>query len=84
MFPSPWMRVAALHLLKLAVLVLDFFSDLLWGWSFSKGTRRERELARSHYERSAQVVVPFATATFVPAWPIHTGGWVLAIPSVFT
>ena len=43
-----------LCLLKMMVGVCDFFLDLLFGYTITKGTREEREMARE-YENSAQI-----------------------------
>ena len=43
-----------LCLLKMIIGVCDFFLDLFFGYTITKGTREERELARD-YENSAQI-----------------------------
>ncbi len=46
MMLPPAVQVALLGLLQVAIWAGEAITDLLCGWTFTRGTRRERQLAR--------------------------------------
>ncbi len=71
---DPAFKLFFLRGLNLIISLVDIVTDLLFGWSFTKGTREERELARSYYNYSAQLVTVVAKASFVPGFPLPRNG----------
>ncbi len=71
---DPAFKVLFLRALNLVISLIDTLSDLIFGWSFSRGTREERELARSYYDSSAQLATVVAKANFVVGFPLPLNG----------
>ncbi len=67
---DPAFKVWAIQLANVLIRLVDFALDLLLSWTFSRGTRKERYLARISYEHSAQLVSVVARADFVPTFPM--------------
>ncbi len=63
---DPALHVWFLHLANLVIWLAELVTTPLFGWSFTRGTRREREHARAQYARSAQLVSVVAKASYVP------------------
>ncbi len=71
---DPFFKVLFLRAVNSLILFIEVFTDVLLGWTFTRGTREERELARSYYECSAQLVNVLAKANFVPGCPLPRNG----------
>ncbi len=71
---DPVFKVLFLKGLNLIISLVDIATDLIFGWSFSGGTREEQELARSYYEHSAQLVTVVEKANLVPGYPLPLNG----------
>ena len=54
----------ALCIVNFVIGILEFFSGLLFGWTYTKGTWEERLLASKSYEHSAQLVTIKARAKY--------------------
>ncbi len=66
---NPLLHVWLVYCLKFAFWLSDQVTDLLFGWTFTYGTRQERELARNSFEHSAHVVSVSQIATYHPEFP---------------
>ena len=53
--PKPLFLYSILQLLKFGLLIIDFIADKLFGFTFQRGTREEREKGEN-YEKSGQIV----------------------------
>ncbi len=71
---DPAFKVFILWTFNKVVFLIDTVTLWLLGWSFSRGTSNERELARSYYDYSAQLVTVVANANFVPGYPLPRNG----------
>ncbi len=66
---DPVFHVWLLYLAKFAVWLSDQITDLIFGWTFTNGTKEERERARSSFEHSAHVVSVVKSAAYHPEFP---------------
>ncbi len=66
---DPAFKVWLVHLLNVLIGGCDVLTDLLLGWTFSRGSRRERELARRDPGRSARLVSVACSAAYAPEFP---------------
>ncbi len=68
MDPAIW--VWTLNLVNLAIWAVEAVTDLLFGITFTRGSRSERASAASAgFSRSAQLVSVVAKANYNPAFP---------------
>ncbi len=62
---DPVFHVLWLHVLSLAIALADRVTDLLFGHTFSGGSRRERLLSRRRFDRSGHLVEVFRSVAFL-------------------
>ncbi len=71
---DPFIAVWMVKIANFLVCVGEFFTDLLFGWTYTRGTRKEREVAWANYDSSAQLVTVIAQPNFVPGFPTPWNG----------
>ncbi len=52
---DPFIRVLFWRAVNQLLTLADVLADVIFGWTFTRGTRDERELASSYYDSSAQL-----------------------------
>ena len=71
---DPFIRVLFWRAVNQLLTLADVLADVIFGWTFTRGTRDERELASSYYDSSAQLATVVAKANFVPNFPLPRNG----------
>ena len=71
---DPYIVVWLVKIANLLISAVEYFTDLLVGWTYTRGTRKERELAWANYDSSAQLVTIIAQPNFVPGFPTPWNG----------